>query len=38
MNAFLDPLAVALFVRNTVEPGYNNIGLYDTSPVASDIT
>jgi len=21
---------------NTVEPGYNDIGLYDTSPIASD--
>jgi hypothetical protein len=24
-------------VKNTVEPGYNDIGLYDTSPIASDI-
>ena len=23
--------------RNTVEPGYNNIGLYDTSLITSDI-
>jgi hypothetical protein len=22
---------------NTVKPGYNDIGLYDTSPTASDI-
>jgi hypothetical protein len=22
---------------NTIEPGYNNIGLYDTSPIVSDI-
>ena len=22
---------------NTVEPGYNDIGLYDTSPITSDI-
>jgi hypothetical protein len=22
---------------NTLEPGYNDIGLYDTSPIASDI-
>ena len=22
---------------NTVEPGYNDTGLYDTSPIASDI-
>jgi hypothetical protein len=22
--------------KNTVEPGYNDIGLYDTSPIASD--
>jgi hypothetical protein len=23
--------------ENTVEPGYNDIALYDTSPIASDI-
>jgi hypothetical protein len=23
--------------RNTVEPGYNDIDLYDTSPITSDI-
>jgi hypothetical protein len=23
--------------ENTVEPGYNDIGLYDTSPIASEI-
>jgi hypothetical protein len=26
-----------LFHRNTVEPGYNDIGLYDTSPMAPDM-
>jgi hypothetical protein len=26
-----------LIIVNTVEPGYNDIGLYDTSPIASDI-
>jgi hypothetical protein len=24
-------------VQNTVEPGYNDIGLYDTSYITSDI-
>jgi hypothetical protein len=24
-------------VESSVEPGYNDIGLYDTSPIASDI-
>jgi len=24
-------------MSNTVEPGYNDIGLYDNSPVTSDI-
>jgi len=23
--------------KNTVEPGYNDVGLYDTSNIASDI-
>jgi hypothetical protein len=26
-----------LALISTVEPGYNDIGLYDTSPIASDV-
>jgi hypothetical protein len=26
-----------ILIYNTVEPGYNDIGLYDTSSIASDI-
>jgi hypothetical protein len=32
-NFFNRPCSSAL---NTVEPGYNDIGLYDTSPIESD--
>jgi hypothetical protein len=34
LPAFLLP---SCFPSNTVEHGYNDIGLYDTSPIASDI-
>jgi hypothetical protein len=27
----------SIYIRNTVEPGYNDIGLYDTLYIASDI-
>jgi hypothetical protein len=30
-------LCIAYSVQCTVEPGYNDIGLYDTSSIASDI-
>jgi hypothetical protein len=30
------PLGLS-FAKNTVQPGYNDIGLYDTSSIASDI-
>jgi hypothetical protein len=30
-------LTVELIRINTVEPGYNNIALYDTSSITSDI-
>jgi hypothetical protein len=30
-------IELSFYMRNTVEPVYNDIGLYDTSPIESDI-
>jgi hypothetical protein len=30
-------LKMGKYIRNTDEPGYNDIGLYDTPSIASDI-
>jgi hypothetical protein len=36
-NKVIGSLFIVVFMAYTVEPGYNDTGLYDTSPIETDI-